>query len=389
VPPTCRRPGDRSAEGPHPRDPRYAAATLVSLLLTGICAGARPAHAQSADSAGATSGGTLIPLPVLFYQPETGTGFGVLASYLFRPAGQPASVPASEFGGYAIYTTRKQILTSLGTRLYLSGGALRLVGTVQYIKFPTKFWGIGNDTPEDAEEDYTPRTLLAVLEAQRQVRRGWFVGGRVQVARRTLREISDSGQLVTGTVPGSADGALVEGTLLLTYDARDNTIYPTRGQYHQAGVLGASTGLGSDFGYAGARLDLRAYLSPARRQVLAVRAVGETRSGIPPFDLLPQLGGDALLRGYYQGRFRDRMLVAIQSEYRMRVIWRIGVVVFAEAGQVAPRVGDLRFDAFKASLGGGLRVLLSPREGLNIRADYGYGLDVKSGGFYLAIGEAF
>lgn len=353
--------------------------------VTGVAAQEPPPP----DSAAATSGGTFIPLPVLFYQPETGTGFGALASYLFRPGRQPPSVPASEFGGYAIYTTRKQILTSLGTRLYLSGGALRLAGNVQYIKFPTKFWGIGNDTPGSAEEDYTPRTLLAVVEGQREVRRGWFLGARVQAARRTLREMADSGQLVTGTVPGSADGAMVEGTLLLTYDARDNTIYPTRGHYHQAGVLGASTDLGSDFGYAGTRLDLRGYLSPARRHVLALRAVGETRSGIPPFDVLPQLGGDVLLRGYYQGRFRDRTLVALQTEYRMPVIWRIGVVAFAEAGQVSPRVGALRLAAFKASLGGGLRFLLSPREGLNVRADYGYGLDVKSGGFYLAIGEAF
>jgi outer membrane protein assembly factor BamA len=263
------------------------------------------------------------------------------------------------------------------------------MGSLQFTKFPTKFWGIGNDTPESAEEDYTPLTVAAIAEAQREVRRGWFLGGRVQAARRTLREVSDSGQLVTGTVPGSADGTIVEGTLLVTRDVRDNTVYPTSGRYYQVGVLGATTDFGSDFGYGGARLDFRGYLSPASHQVLAVRAVGEARTGTPPFDLLPQLGGDVLLRGYYQGRFRDRVLVAFQTEYRLSVLWRIGLVAFAEAGQVAPRVGDLRVDAFKASLGGGLRLLLSPKEGLNIRADYGYGLDVKAGGFYLAIGEAF
>lgn len=342
----------------------------------------------SPDSASA-SGGTLIPLPVLFYQPETGTGVGALANYYFRPGRQPGTVPPSEVGGFAIYTTKKQILTSIGTRLYLSGGALRVAGTLQYIKFPTKFWGIGNGTPDSAEEDYTPRTLMAIAEVLREVHRGWFVGARVQVARRTLREISDSGQLVTGTVPGSADGTTVEGTLLLTLDDRDHTIYPAGGQYHQLGLLGAATGLGSDFGYAGVRLDLRAYVSPVGRHVLALRALGEARSGTPPFDLLPQLGGDVLLRGYYQGRFRDEVLLAFQTEYRFPVIWRIGAVVFAETGQVSRRAADLRLAAFKASLGGGLRFLLSPKEGLNIRADYGYGLDVKSGGFYLAIGEAF
>jgi outer membrane translocation and assembly module TamA len=96
-----------------------------------------------------------------------------------------------------------------------------------------------------------------------------------------------------------------------------------------------------------------------------------------------------LLRGYYQGRFRDQVMVTLQAEYRLPVFWRIGLVGFAEAGQVAPRAGDLAVDAFKASLGGGLRFLLAPREGVNIRADYGWGFGVGAGGFYLAIGEAF
>jgi hypothetical protein len=341
------------------------------------------------DSA-ATEGSTIVPLPVLFYQPETGTGFGALVTYFFRPGSPPAgTVPASDLTGSAIYTTRKQILTSLSSRLYLSGGALRLAGSLSFTKFPTKFWGIGNETPDEAEEDYTPITAAFVGEALREARRGWFVGGRIQVAHRTLQEVSDSGQLVTGTVPGSDDGTIVEGALLLTRDTRDNTIYPTRGQFHQAVVLGAATALGSDFGYGGARLDVRGYLSPGGRHVLALRALGDARSGTPPFDLLPQLGGDVLLRGYYQGRFRDHTLVALQGEYRLPVFWRIGLVGFAEAGQVAPRVGDLAFDGFKASLGAGLRFLLAPREGVNIRADYGYGFDVKAGGFYLAIGEAF
>lgn len=362
---------------------------LAALLAVGGAAQAQDV-ASGGDTIATASGGTIVPLPAVFYQTETGFGFGGLVTYYFRPgAPDTAFVPPSELGVSFIYTTKKQILAGLGARLYLDGGALRLAANAGVIKFPTKFWGIGNDTPDEAEEDYTPLTLALLGEAQRRILPGWFVGGRVQVAHRTLREVADSGQLMTGTVPGSADGSIVEFRALVTRDVRNNVLYPTAGRYYEVGVFGAPTALGSDFGYAGARLDFRGYLSPGGRQVLALRALGEGRSGTSPFDLLPQLGGDVLLRGYYQGRFRDRVLVAFQAEYRLPVVWRIGVVGFAGAGQVAPRVGDLAFDRFKASAGGGLRFLLSPSEGLNLRADYGWGFDVGSSGFYLGIGEAF
>jgi hypothetical protein len=116
-------------------------------------------------------------------------------------------------------------------------------------------------------------------EVLREVRRGWFLGGRARVAHRTLREMSDTGQLVTGAVPGSEDGRIVEGTLLLTRDTRDNTILPSKGQYHQVGLFGAAAALGSDFGYAGARLD-PGTLRPPR--AARARAVSGIRGGTPP-----------------------------------------------------------------------------------------------------------
>jgi hypothetical protein len=36
-----------------------------------------------------------------------------------------------------------------------------------------------------------------------------------------------------------------------------------------------------------------------------------------------------------------------------------------------------------------LRFKLAEDEGLNLRADYGWGFDVSEGGFYLSLGEAF
>jgi outer membrane translocation and assembly module TamA len=126
-----------------------------------------------------------------------------------------------------------------------------------------------------------------------------------------------------------------------------------------------------------------------KSHVLALRALGNGIGGDPPFDILPQLGGDALLRGYYQGRFRDRDLLAFQAEYRAPVWWKLGAVAFASAGQVAPDLGGLRVDAFHPAAGFGFRFLIQEAEGVRIRADFAWGFDVESSGFYINIGEAF
>ena len=110
-------------------------------------------------------------------------------------------------------------------------------------------------------------------------------------------------------------------------------------------------------------------------------------SGIRPFDLLPQLGGEYLVRGYYGGRFRDRSLVALQVEYRAHIWRRLGAIGFLSAGRVASTLSDLNLSGLKPAAGFGLRFLLAPDEGLNLRADFGLGKG--SSGFYLGMGEVF
>ncbi len=371
-------------------------AIVVAALAVGDTASAQEGGPTEAgqDSVARVPGNTLVPLPVVFYQPETGIGFGAVVSYYFRlsqaaTAAQGISRP-STVSVIGIYTAKKQIITSLGGELYLGReGRTRLLGDVGYVKFPTKFWGIGNNTPDEDEEDYTPETVSALLDLQREVFPGWFLGGTVQAAYRKLTKVEEDGQLAGGTVPGAEDGGIVGLGLVVTRDTRDNIVFPRRGGLHRLSATLYDGVFGSDYDFGLYALDLRGYLPLFTSHVLALRALGMASSGAPPFDLYPELGGDVLLRGYFQGRFRDRQLMAFQGEYRAPLVWRMGIAWFFEVGQVASTFGEFDFDRFKLSAGGGLRFQLSRQEGLNVRADYGWGFDVGSGGFYLSIGEAF
>ena len=94
------------------------------------------------------------------------------------------------------------------------------------------------------------------------------------------------------------------------------------------------------------------------------------------------------MRGYFEGRFRDKNLLALQAEYRLPLFWRFGLAAFAGAGKVADAFAELNSGGIKYSYGAGLRYLFSKREKIQVRLDVGF--DGKGGSaFYFSIFEAF
>ncbi len=100
---------------------------------------------------------------------------------------------------------------------------------------------------------------------------------------------------------------------------------------------------------------------------------------------MPLLGSDERMRGYYQGRYRDKNVVSSQLEYRRQLTWRHGVVAWVGAGTMGPSIDSLNDGRWLPSAGVGYRFEFKPR--VNIRLDYGIGKG--SSGFYFQVGEAF
>jgi outer membrane protein assembly factor BamA len=372
--------------------------TATCLLLVVLAGAIEPVRAQEPDGADAPptasienpagdEGGSLIPLPVVFYQPETGLGFGLTAINYYRATPGDTISPPSSVSFVGIYTTKKQLILSVSTDMFVAEDRWRVSSSVSYLKFPTKYWGIGNDAPDSAEEDYTPQAFTLKAWPQKKIAEGWYAGLAANVIDRSVAEASEDGLIESGLAPGVDDEQSIGLGGSLIRDSRDNRVYPRRGSYHKLLVdLFADVWFG-DNGFGVYTLDLRRYIPVARTHVVALQALGIATSGEPPFDLYPQLGGESVLRGYYQGRYRDRSLLALQGEYRLPLFWRIGAAGFVGLGQVAPDIGSFGLDRFWVAGGAGLRFLLAKREGLNIRADFAFG--EGSSGFYLSIGEAF
>jgi outer membrane protein assembly factor BamA len=331
----------------------------------------------------------VVVLPVAFYTPETKIAGGVAGILTFHRADEGVSSRPSFLSLYAVYTQMNQFTTKWEPTVYLDSEKYLITGKLGAEKYPDRFWGIGNETPDAAEEKYTPRTTSLEFTLQRRLLAGKNIyGGLVFLVEdsRILRTVP--GRLLAGSaIQGNAGGLTTGVGFIVNWDNRDSMFFPTRGEYFQMTMGFNRKTFGGDFDYTTLKFNLRRYFPVFGKHVLALQGVVQTAYGLPPFYKYPSIGGDSMMRGYYSGRYRDKLLTAVQAEYRLPVIGRIGLAGFAGLGQVAPGLKDLRWGGFKPSAGLGLRFKVVPEEGTNIRLDFAFGKNTT--GLYITANEAF
>lgn len=325
-------------------------------------------------------------IPALYYTPETKIAGGVSVIYYYRNSGSLNATRPSTIQPTFIYTQKNQIISSLSTDLYFKEETYRFTGNVTFKKFPDKFYGIGSGTPKSLEEDFTPRTFELLAQLQKKIRPGLSVGLLYEFSHIKITEIETNGLLAQGNILG-AERARVSGVgLVVNFDTRDNIFYPTSGSYHQFTASFFGSALGGNFQFNRYSVDLRKYF-PLAGNVFAGQLYMNFLDGSPPFQILSQLGGEKIMRGYYQGRYRDKHILVLQTEYRMKIWRRFGLAGFVGLGDVADELNRFDLGNFNLSIGLGLRYLYSRAEGINVRIDIGF-----SGGTpgpYITINEAF
>ena len=82
------------------------------------------------------------------------------------------------------------------------------------------------------------------------------------------------------------------------------------------------------------------------------------------------MGGMERMRGYYEGRYRDKRLIETQFELRQKIYRRHGIVGWIGGGQVWG-TDRFRWGNTLCSFGCGYRFEFKNK--MNIRLDYGWG----------------
>lgn len=331
------------------------------------------------DETGVSTGRNWMALPVVFYTSDTGFGTGLASIGGYHA--ERARLSTLQF--LAIVTTKKQSEVALKWDHYLRRMRDRIGVTAEYSKFPTYYYGIGNDTENDDPGSFTPEYLTLEMFYERVLFR--------QFSLKTLLYLRNQA-IVKGREDAIAQAPFHRGRLdagpavALVWDNRDNTNATRHGtlvQLEYAGYIARDQG--------GAQnqltLDMRHFMQPARWLVLASQGFYREARGTVPFYLMPYLGGQDRLRGYEQRRYIGRSVLLVQQDARFDITGPLGGVLFVAAGQAAGRFRDLFDSDFHLAYGGGLRYYFNREDNMAVRLDYA--LSEDSDGLYITFGEAF
>jgi len=348
---------------------------LLSLLL--------PAAVNGQDEEEKTQ--NWFPLPLIFWTPETRFGGGATVTYLVKQPGDSIRTPTT-WSATAIYTQRKQLSAIIAGRQYVDHGRRIYSGQIIYSRFPDYFFGIGNST-RDTSDTFTPEGVGFSATALFKISRGLHVGPLVELDHQKLLKAEREGLLARRSVRGSVAHTNTGAGIAAQWDERDDQTFPTDGRFVHSTLTYFPQFFGTDYPFLRTVIDARQYWILPTKGVAAVQMFGQITAGRPAFEKMAKIGGANLMRGYYEGRYRDRQMLAAQIEWRQLVWWRLGFNLFAGVGDVASAMNDYRVKDFKYSLGYGLRFLLNIETQLYLRIEMAYGKN----SFYpvLGLGEAF
>ena len=353
-----------------------------------------------------------VPVPVVALDPNKGSTLGILLAVVSEDAGRLNTIMAPvlthnelegisfDFNlfGFPTEDIDYKLYLSIGTEEFWGGriyyehkrfmhNSLKLTIRISVEKTSSdRFYGIGRDTEEDDESNYTPIVgegyVKLTAEVFRDVYLSFSIGAnRYKIKSGTVEDV-DSTDEKFPNVEGVEDGSYsLPFEMALEYNSVDCDVSPTSGLHGRIFIRVADESLLSSFSYRryGAMARFFFAVDKEKRFITAVRGLVEYMEGDDiPFYELNSLGGESL-RGFGVGRFYDKHRILANIEERIRLFrWLAGdilldieTVVFLDVGQVTHSLRDIDFKDMEFVVGTGIRMVV--RSQIVAKVDIGFG----------------
>jgi hypothetical protein len=269
-----------------------------------------------------------------------------------------------------LYSTRNMWWTSLALAMPSPIPRTALRAGFHFDDQNRLYYGLGNDTKLSDTTEYANLIFREGASGVTRIARQWRLLTGLQFDQSELKD--NGGRPLPDSLTDDRGGDEAMVSLSIANDTRDRANNSRRGRYIAATVQVAPALLPDGHDFQKVALDLRGFASPFRRQVLAGRVLCQRAFGDVPFYFLPEFGGDTLGRGYLPFRFRDRVSIIAQFEYRFPVWSFISGAVFFDAGQFRRGPGEFTWTGFHPAFGFGPRFSLGANESSMLGIDVGF-----------------
>jgi hypothetical protein len=328
--------------------------------------------------------------PLFSYAPETRVAYGASMITYFRTDKNDSVGRPSVLHPFIGHTQNHQSFNENQFLLFFKKEKYYSYGDLSFFNFPYRFYGVGNNNLRTYHENYQARFFRVRINLLRRIFKKLYGGIKINFDKYKITNIVHGGQLDRNSPSGikGCEGGINSGIgPMLLFDSRDNIFSTTKGSFIELASVFNSKFTGSNYKYQYFSLDARKFKSFRGNHILAFQGYVNFIHGNAPFYQLALMGGSRRMRGYYEGRYRDKNLALMQIEYRSPFLWRIGFATFGGLGIVYHSKVEINSNNIKPSYGGGLRFRLDKKEKLNLRFDIAFGY--KSVGYYFMLNEAF
>lgn len=318
------------------------------------------------------------------YASDTKFGLGLVAAGLYRTDPNDSILPPSNVSLYGDVSSVGFYMLGVRGNHIAPKGRYRIDYHLYFYSFPADFWGIGyemgdNDANKSGMKRWQAQAEVSFLF---RVADNFYIGPMARYDYVIGKHI-ERPELLQGMDQHTWN---VGAGVSLVYDNRDNLTNPHRGICLNINQMFRPGFMGNDYAFSTTAFRFDAYQRLGKGTVLAEDIGANLNFGNPSWGMMAELGGTHSMRGYYEGRYRDKHSLEATVELRQHVWKRNGIVVWVGAGTIFPKFSALRSKQILPNAGVGYRWEF--KKNVNVRMDYGFGKSGQSG-FLFNINEAF
>lgn len=318
------------------------------------------------------------------YASDTKFGLGLVAAGLYRTDPNDSILPPSNVSLYGDVSSVGFYMLGVRGNHIAPKGRYRIDYHLYFYSFPADFWGIGYEMGDNDANKSDMKRWQAQAEVSFlfRVADKFYIGPMASYDYVIGKHI-ERPELLQGMDQHTWN---VGAGVSLVYDNRDNLTNPHRGIYLNINQMFRPGFMGNDYAFSTTAFRFDAYQRLGKGTVLAEDIRANLNFGNPSWGMMAELGGTHSMRGYYEGRYRDKHSLEATVELRQHVWKRNGIVVWVGAGTIFPKFSALRSKQILPNAGVGYRWEF--KKNVNVRLDYGFGKSGQSG-FLFNINEAF